>query len=128
MQIAAGEYGYDSIYFRRMLEAGAVHVLQADATRCLGVTGFMAASRLCQAFGVPLSAHTAPSLHVHLGCAATPLVHLEYFHEHVRIERMLFDGFAGAKDGVMRPDPARPGLGIELKRADAERYAAKESS
>ncbi|MGE3547282.1 MAG: enolase C-terminal domain-like protein, partial [Kofleriaceae bacterium] len=62
MQIAAGEYGYDPIYFRRMLEAGAVDVLQADATRCLGITGFLAAARLCQAFGVPLSAHTAPSL------------------------------------------------------------------
>ncbi len=123
MQIAAGEYGYDPIYFRRMLEAGAVDVLQADATRCLGITGFLSAARLCQAFGVPLSAHTAPSLHLHLGCAATPLVHLEYFHDHVRIEQMLFDGFVAAKQGVLRPDRTRPGIGVELKAADARRYA-----
>jgi L-alanine-DL-glutamate epimerase-like enolase superfamily enzyme len=123
MEIAAGEYGYDPIYFRRMLEAGAVDVLQADATRCLGITGFMAASRLCQAFCLPLSAHTAPSLHAHLACAATPLVHLEYFHDHVRIEQMLFDGFVAASRGVLQPDRTRLGIGLELKRPDAERYA-----
>jgi len=123
MAVAAGEYGYDPIYFRRMLAAGAVHVLQADATRCLGVTGFLAASRLSQAFEVPLSAHTAPSLHAHLGCACTPLTHVEYFHDHVRIEEQLFDGFVAQADGVLRPDRSRPGLGIELKRADAARYA-----
>ncbi|HEY7186139.1 MAG TPA: enolase C-terminal domain-like protein [Vicinamibacterales bacterium] len=123
MAVAAGEYGYDPIYFRRMLAAGAVHVLQADATRCLGVTGFLAASRLSQAFDVPLSAHTAPSLHAHLGCACTPLMHVEYFHDHVRIEEQLFDGFIAQSGGVLRPDRSRPGLGIALKRADADRYA-----
>jgi L-alanine-DL-glutamate epimerase-like enolase superfamily enzyme len=126
MAIAAGEYGYDLVYFRRMLEAGAVDMLQADATRCLGVTGFMAAARLCQAFGVRLSAHTAPTLHAHLACAATPIVHVEYFHDHVRIEEMLFDGFVAAEDGVIRPDATRPGIGVELKLADAERYALEE--
>jgi L-alanine-DL-glutamate epimerase-like enolase superfamily enzyme len=65
MEIAAGEYGYDLIYFRRMLEAGAVDVLQADATRCGGITGFMQVAALCQAHHLPLSAHCAPSLHVH---------------------------------------------------------------
>lgn len=123
MAIAAGEYGYDLIYFRRMLQAGAVDVLQADATRCLGITGFLAAGHLCQAFAVPLSAHTAPSLHLHPACASTPLVHVEYFHDHVRIEQMLFDGFVPAKDGAIQPDRSRPGIGVELKRADAERFA-----
>ena len=45
MDIAAGEYGYDLPYFRRMLEAGAVDVLQADGTRCAGITGFLQAGR-----------------------------------------------------------------------------------
>nr|PZN27726.1 MAG: hypothetical protein DIU78_04390 [Pseudomonadota bacterium] len=123
LEIAAGEYGYDPKYFRRMLEAGAVDVLQADATRCLGITGFLAASRLCQAFGVPLSAHTAPALHAHVACAVTPLVHIEYFHDHVRIEESLFDGFVPARGGLVRPDRTRPGIGVELKTADAAKYA-----
>jgi len=121
--IAAGEYGYEPRYFRRMLEAQAVDVLQADATRCLGVTGFMAAARLCESFGVPLSAHTAPSLHAHLGCAAGPMAHVEYFHDHARIEELLFDGFAGAHAGALWPDLGRPGLGLALKERDAERFA-----
>jgi L-alanine-DL-glutamate epimerase-like enolase superfamily enzyme len=122
MDIAAGEYGYDLLYFRRMLEAGAVDVLQADATRCGGLTGFVKVAALCEAFGLPLSAHCAPSLHAHPCCAALPVRHVEYFHDHARIEHMLFDGAPGAAGGALRPDPSRPGLGLEFKSADAERY------
>jgi L-alanine-DL-glutamate epimerase-like enolase superfamily enzyme len=123
IEIAAGEYGYTPDYFRRMLEAGAVDVLQADATRCLGISGFMRAAALAEAFMVPLSAHTAPALHVHACCAAGPARNLEYFHDHVRVEQLLFDGVTTPREGVLYPDLTRPGLGIELKRADAARYA-----
>lgn len=122
MAIAAGEYGYQPLYFRRMLEAGAVDVLQADATRCGGITGFQRAAALCDAWGLPLSAHTAPTIHVHACCAASRAVHVEYFHDHARIERLFFDGAATPAAGELWPDLARPGLGIEFKRADAEPY------
>jgi L-alanine-DL-glutamate epimerase-like enolase superfamily enzyme len=124
MEIAAGEYGYDLGYFRRMLAVGAVDVLQADATRCGGITGFLQVAALCEAHHLPLSAHTAPSVHTQLGCAVTPLRHLEYFHDHVRIENMLFDGVRSPIEGELSPDLSRPGMGIELKRADVERFAA----
>jgi L-alanine-DL-glutamate epimerase-like enolase superfamily enzyme len=123
MDISAGEYGYDSGYFRHMLQAGAVDVLQADATRCAGITGFMQAAALCQAFNLPLSSHCAPSIHAHPCCAATPVRHLEYFYDHVRIEKMLFDGALEPHGGLLTPDVTRPGLGLELKSADAARYA-----
>ncbi|MFP2900515.1 enolase C-terminal domain-like protein [Corallococcus sp. 4LFB] len=106
-----------------MLEAGAVDVLQADATRCLGFTGFLQADALAEAFHVPLSAHCAPALHLHVACAARRLVHMEYFHDHARLERMLFDGVPPPVDGALAPDLSRPGLGLELKRADAARFA-----
>src|SRR5205085_2099219 len=109
MAIAAGEYGHDATYFRRMLEAGAVDVLQADATRCGGFTGFMEAAALCAAHGVPLSSHCAPSVHLPLMCAARAAVHLEYFHDHARIEWMLFEGFRAPRGGLMTPDRSRPG-------------------
>lgn len=124
MEIAAGEYGYELHYFRRMLEAGAVDVLQVDASRCCGVSGFMRASALCEAFGLPLSAHTAPTLHAHLCCAATPARHVEYFHDHARIEQMLFDGALVPTGGVLRPDLSRPGIGVVFKASDAEPYRA----
>ncbi len=122
MDIAAGEYGYDLWYFRWMLEEEAVDVLQADATRCAGITGFLQVGALCQSRSLPLSAHCGPSLHVHPCCALIPFRHLEYFHDHVRIEHMLFDGALTPVDGELRPDLSRPGLGLEFKRADAQRY------
>jgi L-alanine-DL-glutamate epimerase-like enolase superfamily enzyme len=124
MDIAAGEYGYDIFYFHRMLAAGAVDVQQADVTRCGGITAFLQIAALCQANNIPLSAHTAPALHTHVACAVTPFKNLEYFHDHVRIERMLFDGLPQLLQGELRPDLSRPGCGLELKRADAEQFAA----
>ena len=123
MDIAAGEYGYDLFYFRRMLEAGAVDVLQADASRCAGLTGFMEVAALCRARCLPLSGHCAPSLHAQVACALGPLRHLEYFHDHARIEQMLFDGALRPVNGQLYPDLSRPGLGLELKRVDAEQYS-----
>ncbi|HEY6463431.1 MAG TPA: enolase C-terminal domain-like protein [Polyangiaceae bacterium] len=121
MLVAAGEYGYRSRTFDRMLAARSVDVLQADATRC-GVSGFLSAAALCEARGVPLSAHCAPTIHAHLGCAASNVVHVEYFHDHTRLEGMLFDGAARATGGVLRPDRTRPGIGVVLRRADAARF------
>jgi L-alanine-DL-glutamate epimerase-like enolase superfamily enzyme len=125
MDITAGEYGYDLFYFRRMLAAGAVDVLQADATRCGGVSGFLAAHALCDAVGLPLSSHCAPALHTALGCALPRVRHLEWFHDHQRIERLLFDGAPVPVKGHLAPDLSRPGLGLSLKRADAARVAVR---
>lgn len=122
MDIAAGEYGYSAWYQKRMLDAEAVTVLQADATRCCGISGFLDAAALCWAANVPLSSHCAPSMHLHVCCAAPRAVHMEFFHDHARIERMFFDGFCEPRDGCMAPDLARPGNGLTLKEKDAERY------
>lgn len=122
MSIAAGEYGWDSWYFRRMLQAGAVDVLQADCTRCGGFTGFMQVDALCQGFGIPLSAHCAPALHVQVASAAQSFLHIEYFHDHVRIEHLAFDGVPEPRDGELVADRARPGMGYTLRKNDIERY------
>ncbi|HZV21491.1 MAG TPA: enolase C-terminal domain-like protein [Hyphomicrobiales bacterium] len=122
MQIAAGEYGYNLFYFRQMLAAGATDIQQADATRCLGLTGFMQVDALCSAFSRPLSAHCAPALHLHAALAARSFWKQEWFHDHVRIERMLFDGAPLLKEGVIRADLSRPGLGLEFRRQDANKY------
>jgi L-alanine-DL-glutamate epimerase-like enolase superfamily enzyme len=107
-----------------MAAAGAIDVLQADATRCAGITGFLQVGALCDAYNLPLSSHTASALHAHPCCAVPRVRHVEFFFDHERIERMLFDGIAEVEDGMLRPDLSRAGLGIELKRAAASRYAA----
>src|SRR5699024_4986593 len=122
MEVAAGEYGYRLSYFNDMLAAGAVDVLQADATRCGGITGFLRAGTVCDGWHRPFSAHCAPSLHLHAAPALSNFRHAEYFHDHVRIEKMLFDGFRAPEKGVMKPDLSRPGLGLEFKYADAQEY------
>jgi len=120
MEIAAGEYGTTVFDFERLL--GAVDVLQADATRCGGATGVQRADALAKARCLPLSAHCAPAISAHVFAACETTVHLEYFHDHVRVESLLFDGTLSPAGGALVPDRDRPGLGIELKRADAERY------
>jgi L-alanine-DL-glutamate epimerase-like enolase superfamily enzyme len=123
MDIAAGEYGYDLFYFRRMLEAGAVDVLQADVTRCGGITQLLQVAALCASHGVPLSAHTSPTVHAHVCSAIAPLAHVEYFHDHARIEEMLFDGAPELVNGGLRPDPQAPGHGLVLREREAEQFA-----
>ncbi len=124
MEVAAGEYGYDPLYFRRMLEAEAVDVLQLDATRCRGFTGFLEGAAIAGSYGCPLSAHCAPSLHMHAGCAVPNFRNIEYFHDHARIERMLLDGFISPQHGRLEPDRSSQGLGLIFKHQDAAKYAA----
>jgi len=123
MDVAGGEYGYRPEEFFNWILSRSLSFLQADATRCGGITGFLKAAALCEAAHLPLSSHCAPSLHVALGCAARPMRHLEWFHDHALIEERLFDGFARPRAGGLSPDLARPGLGYEFKRADARAFA-----
>jgi L-alanine-DL-glutamate epimerase-like enolase superfamily enzyme len=123
LDIAAGEYAYVADDVRLMLQAEAVDVQQCDVTRCGGISGFLQAASLCQAFHVPLSGHCAPCAHLQMACAAPGLRHLEWFHDHVRIEQMLFDGAPYAKNGTIEPDLSRPGHGLIFKNVDAEKYA-----
>jgi len=123
MEISSGEYGYGLYMFARMLAAHTVDVLQADATRCGGFSGLLAVDGLAQSAMTPLSTHCAPHLHLHAALACKQLRHIEYFFDHVRIEQMLFDGAVGPQGGELRPDASRPGIGLELRRRDADRYA-----
>ena len=124
-KLSSGEYGYTQSYFNRMLSAEAVDVLQGDATRCEGITGFLKAHSLCESFHRPFSSHCAPALHLHPALSLKNIIHMEYFRDHVLIERELFDGTPVAKDGKLKPDLSRPGLGLEFKHKDAAKYQIK---
>jgi len=50
------------------------------------------------------------------------ILDLEYFHDHARIETMLFDGALAPVHGALQPDRTRPGFGLDLKRQDAEKW------
>lgn len=123
MEIAAGEYGYDSIYFRRMLESQAVDVLQADATRCAGISGFLEAGILSQAFQTRFSFHCAPSMHAAVACAVPSFFVGEYFFDHSRIETKFFEGVLRPVKGALVPNPDASGFGLVFKRSDAAPFA-----
>lgn len=122
IDVTAGEYGYDAFYFRAMCASGAIDCLQADVSRCAGMSEWLRAATIAEAHGLQISGHCAPSLHLHVACAAPNVRHIEWFGDHVRTEQTLFDGVQQPDGGVLRPDPGRPGHGLVLKEADAERY------
>ncbi len=123
LEIAAGEYGYTIFDFRRLLDAGAVDCLQADVTRCGGITGLLEVGGLCAAHAIDLSSHTAPALSAHAFAAVRRLRHLEYFYDHARVESLLFEGVPEQRGGRVVLDRSRPGNGLALRRADVERFA-----
>jgi L-alanine-DL-glutamate epimerase-like enolase superfamily enzyme len=120
--VTAGEYGYDLTYFRRMCAAEAVDCLQADVSRCGGITEWLRAAAVAASYGLEISGHCAPHLHAAAATAVPNLRHLEWFHDHVRIESLFFDGALDPAGGTVRPDPDAPGLGLTLRASDAERY------
>lgn len=122
LEVAAGEYAYDAYHVRDLVHAEAIDCAQADVTRCGGITGFLDVASLCEAEQIDLSAHTAPAISL-AACAAAPrLRHLEYFHDHVRIEQRFLEGVVTPTDGCLRPDPSRPGHGLALRHADLEPF------
>ncbi len=121
LEVAAGEYGWNLPYFRAMIDV--VDVLQADVTRCGGITNLLRLDGLTAARSMPFSAHCAPAVSAHACCGLETVRHIEYFFDHYRIESMLFDGTLSPAGGALTPDPDRPGLGLSLK-PDAERWRA----
>jgi L-alanine-DL-glutamate epimerase-like enolase superfamily enzyme len=115
MNVAAGEYGFGLRDFRQLIEAEAVHVLQADATRCGGITGFLKVAALAETACLFLSAHCAPQIHAHLAAALPRVLHVEYFHDHARADKQLFDGVLQPESGMLIPDRTRLGMGLTLK-------------
>jgi L-alanine-DL-glutamate epimerase-like enolase superfamily enzyme len=127
MKIAAGEYNYTLDDARLLIDLQAVDVMQTDVTRCGGVTNFIKIGHLCDISHYPYSAHTAPSIHATLCCALSPAMNVEYFHDHVRIERMFFEGALTANNGMLKPNVSEHGLGLNFKRSDADKFKVSDT-
>ncbi|HEX5598956.1 MAG TPA: enolase C-terminal domain-like protein [Micromonosporaceae bacterium] len=118
--VAAGEYGYELAYFARM--APYVDCQQIDVTRCGGISEFLRAAAVAAAHNLPVSAHCAPHQHLAVAAAVPNLRHLEWFHDHVRVESLLFDGAVAATGGAAPVNLDAPGHGLTFRAADAERF------
>jgi len=78
-------------------------------------------SRCARAAGTEVSAHCAPSLHACVAAAVPNLRHVEWFADHVRLERALFENTPDVHDGAIWPNPSGPGHGMTIS-ADAEQW------
>ncbi|MGA5544698.1 enolase C-terminal domain-like protein [Mycobacterium sp. NPDC051198] len=110
--VAAGEYISDRYDARRL--APAVDCLQLDVTRCGGYTGWLAAASVAAAHNLQVSAHCAPALHLPVAAASSHLRHVEYFIDHVRLDKILFDGVPAAADGHLYVDSSVSGHGMTV--------------
>ena len=125
--VAAGEYGYTPTYFANMVAAESVDCLQADATRCGGYTGWLAAAHVAEAHQLDVSAHCAPNVHASVAISAPNLRHVEYFHDHYRIEEQLFDGALSPVGGVLIPRADAAGHGMSLRNSVAQQFVLGET-
>ena len=122
LDVSAGEYGFHLEYFRDMIRAQAVDVVQADIGRCAGITEWLRIADACAAAKLPFSTHCEPAIHLHAATVPDNLRHLEYFASHVRVEEILFDGVVRPQNGCLRPRDDAPGNGLTLKETEAARY------
>src|SRR5690606_13318242 len=120
--VAPGDDGYDLAYFEAMVAAEAVDCLQIDVTRCGGYSEWLRAAAVAAARGLDVSAHCAPAAHLPVAAAVTNLRHVEYFHDHQRIEDHFFDGVAAPAGGSLTPIRDRPGHGWSPKLADLAEF------
>jgi L-alanine-DL-glutamate epimerase-like enolase superfamily enzyme len=123
--VAAGEYGYDLVYFARMVEAQAVDCLQVDVTRCGGITEWLRVAALAAARNLEVSAHCAPNISAHAALATPNFRHVEWFVDHHRIESVFFDGVLDPAGGTVRPSMADTGHGMRLRPDAASRYRVR---
>ncbi|MCA1217428.1 enolase C-terminal domain-like protein [Streptomyces sp. 8L] len=122
-EVAAGEYGGEPAYFARLAQTGAVDCLQADVTRCGGITGWLRAAAVAESCGLEISGHGAPHAQAHVAAAVPNLRHLEWSHDHVRVESALFDGLLDPAGGTVEPGASgAPGLGLAVRREEVRRY------
>jgi len=82
-------------------------------------------SELAAAHGLEVSGHCAPYLHLHAAAATPNFRHLEWFHDHVRIEQMCFEGAADPFGGAVVMNAAAPGNGLNFRADAIERFRVR---
>ncbi|MFP3580043.1 enolase C-terminal domain-like protein [Arthrobacter sp. SIMBA_036] len=122
--VAAGEYGTGLPYFQRMCAADALDCLQADVSRCGGITEWLRIAAVAAAHGLEVSGHCAPHLSTAVAAATPNFRHLEWFHDHVRIESLFFDGTLDPDGGSVTPGDGS-GNGLSLRTAETEKYRVR---
>lgn len=119
--IAGGEHEFTRYGMRRLLDAGAVDVLQPDVNRVGGITEARKVWALAAAAGVPVVPHAGQAHNYHLVLSSTASPMAEHFMrpapgavpDEDEFAYLLFPDEPDAVDGFVTLAPG-PGLGITL--------------
>jgi L-fuconate dehydratase len=128
IKVATGEHTHNAVMFKQLLQAGAIDILQLDASRVAGVTENIAILLLAAKFGVPVCPHAGGvglcemvqhlSMFDFVAVSGTRqdrvIEYVDHLHEHfvdpVRIETGRYVA------------PLAPGLGARLHAESLARY------
>jgi L-alanine-DL-glutamate epimerase-like enolase superfamily enzyme len=116
--VAVGETLYTKTQFRDFIEAGAVQIVQADATKLSGVDEWLEVAALAHAYNLPVVPHTnvQHKLHVQLAAVAPAAMMVENCYESIAD---IWEEPIAVNDGYYEL-PQAPGLGLEIRRSVVE--------
>lgn len=125
--IGTGEDEWDVQGYQRLVDGGAVDVLQFDPGRCLGITGSLRVADyaeqsqlICTAHSWSSALNTAASLHV---LATSPAGYVLDFKPHESpLQHELVDDPWLQTDGLLTLRD-RPGLGVTVRQSVVDKYS-----
>ena len=107
--IAGGEYVWGLTPLRHMIEHKSVDILMVDLVRVGGVTQWMKAAGMAEAFNMPIVSHVMPEMLVHVVAAAPNGLTVEYMPWMLALYEE-----TPAVQGGMLILPEKPGLGLKF--------------
>jgi L-alanine-DL-glutamate epimerase-like enolase superfamily enzyme len=123
--ITAGQSEITSHGVRRLLDAGAVDLVNVDASECGGVTEWRRAAALCLSAGVRMAHHEESQVSRHLLAGVPHGTCVECFADPERdpVWQTMWANRPAPKDGLFEVSAA-PGFGLVLDEAMVARYRA----
>ena len=121
--VTAGQSEITSHGVRRLVDAGAVDLVNVDASECGGVTEWRRAAALCGVAGIKMAHHEESQISQHLLAAVPHGTYVECFADPERdpVWQTMWANRPSIKDGMMDVAPG-PGFGIVLDEALVRRY------
>jgi L-alanine-DL-glutamate epimerase-like enolase superfamily enzyme len=121
--VAVGETLYTKFSFRDYIEAGAVGIVQADATKLAGIDEWLEVAALASAYDLPVVPHTnvQQKLHVQLAAATPGVMMVESCYESIND---IWEEPVHVVDGHYTL-PQEPGVGLKLRDEIVRRHRVR---
>ena len=121
--INAGQSEISSHGIRRLIAAGAVDIVNFDASEAGGITEWRRAAGMCAVHGIQMAHHEEPQIATHMLAAVPHGTYVECFPNPERdpLWAAFIKNRAPIKNGIIEV-PKGPGFGLELDWDMVEKY------